>query len=43
MTTYERVKAYLVRSPEASVREIAGALAMSSSTAHKWRNRVKGM
>ena len=41
-TPYERVKAYLVRSPEASVREIADTLVMSPSTAHKWRNRVKG-
>ncbi len=39
---YERVKAYLVRFPEASVRDIAEALTMSLSTAHKWRNRVKG-
>jgi hypothetical protein len=43
MNIYERVKAYLVRSPEASVREIADALAMSPSPAHKWRSRVKGM
>lgn len=38
---YERVKAYLVRSPEASVREIAVPLAMGPSTAHKWRGRMK--
>jgi hypothetical protein len=38
---YERVKAYLARFPEASIRDIAEALAMSLSTAHKWRNRVK--
>lgn len=39
---YERVKAFLVRSPGASARTIAQALGMSASTAHKWRGRVMG-
>jgi hypothetical protein len=39
---YERVKAYLADHPEAGPRDIAAALAMSPSTAHKWRNRIKG-
>lgn len=38
---YECLKAYLVHSPNASVRDIAEALAIIPSTAHKWRNRVK--
>jgi hypothetical protein len=38
---YERVKAYLAAHPDAGPRDIATALAMSPSTAHKWRNRIK--
>jgi len=38
---FERVKAYLARYPEATDRQIAEALTMSTSTANKWRNRVK--
>jgi hypothetical protein len=38
---FERVKAYLARHPEATDREIAEALTMSTSTANKWRKRVK--
>lgn len=38
---FERVKAYLARYPEATDREIAEALKMSTSTANKWRKRVK--
>lgn len=38
---YERVRAYLVRYPEAKDRDIAGALTMSTSTAYKWRKRVQ--
>jgi hypothetical protein len=37
---FERVKAYLARHPEATDRQIAGALTMSTSTANKWRKRV---
>ena len=39
---YERVKAFLARSPGASARIIAQALGISPSTAHKWRGRVVG-
>jgi len=38
---FERVKAYLARHPGATDRQIAEALAMSTSTANKWRKRVK--
>ena len=38
---FERVKAYLTRYPEATDRQIAEALTMSTSTANKWRKRVK--
>jgi len=38
---FERVKAYLARHPEATDREVADALTMSTSTANKWRKRVK--
>ena len=38
---FERVKAYLARHPEATDREVAEALTMSTSTANKWRKRVK--
>jgi len=38
---FERVKAYLARHPEATDREIAEALTISTSTANKWRKRVK--
>jgi hypothetical protein len=38
---FERVKAYLARYPEATDRQIAETLMMSTSTANKWRNRVK--
>jgi hypothetical protein len=38
---FERVKAYLARHPEATDRQIAEALMMSTSTANKWRNRAK--
>ena len=38
---YERVKAYLSDHPEAKDREIAEALTISSSTANKWRRRIK--
>ncbi len=38
---FERVRAYLARHPEATDREVAEALTMSTSTANKWRKRVK--
>jgi hypothetical protein len=38
---FERVKAYLTRYPEATDRQIAESLTMSTSTANKWRKRVK--
>jgi hypothetical protein len=38
---FERVKAYLARHPEATDHRIAEALTMSTSTANKWRKRVK--
>jgi hypothetical protein len=38
---YERVKAYLSDHPDAKDREIADALTISSSTANKWRRRIK--
>jgi hypothetical protein len=38
---FERVRAYLAIHPEAKDREIADALTISTSTANKWRNRVK--
>ncbi len=41
MNNFERVKAYLTRYPEATDRQIAEALTMSTSTANKWRKRVK--
>ncbi|GAC1394500.1 MAG: hypothetical protein NVSMB38_27700 [Ktedonobacteraceae bacterium] len=37
---YERVKAYLVTDPNATDRDIAEALAISTSTANKWKKRV---
>jgi cytochrome c oxidase subunit IV len=40
VSNYERVKAYLARYPAAKDREIADALAISSSTANKWRKRM---
>jgi hypothetical protein len=40
MNNFERVKAYLARYPEATDRQIAEALTMSTSTANKWRKRV---
>ena len=39
---YERVKAYLTGHPEAKVRDVAEALAISVSTANKWMIRVRG-
>jgi len=39
---YERVKAYMAHYPDAKVRDVADALAISVSTANKWMNRVKG-
>ncbi|MBO0780052.1 MAG: hypothetical protein J2P37_14610 [Ktedonobacteraceae bacterium] len=36
----ERVKAYLAQHPEATDREIAGALSVSRSTVNKWRRRI---
>ena len=39
---YERVKAYLALHPDAKVREVAGALTISVSTANKWMVRNKG-
>ena len=39
---YERVKAYLAIHPDAKVREVAGALTISVSTANKWMVRIKG-
>ena len=41
MNNFERVKAYLARHPEATDRQIAETLTMSTSTANKWRKRVK--
>jgi hypothetical protein len=38
----ERVKAYLADHPKATLREIAGALTISVTTARKWRSRVQG-
>ena len=38
---FERVKAYLARHPEATDRQIAEALTMSTSTTNKWRKRVR--
>jgi hypothetical protein len=38
---FERVKAYLARHPEATDRQVAEALTISTSTANKWRKRVK--
>ena len=40
-SNYERVKAYLAQYPVAKDRDIAQALHMSVSTAHKWRKRVE--
>jgi hypothetical protein len=37
----ERVKAYLADHPKATLREIAGALTISVTTARKWRSRVQ--
>ena len=42
MNNYERVKTYLAGHPDAKVREVAGALTISVSTANKWMNRVRG-
>jgi len=39
---YEQVKAYLAGHPDAKVREVAGALTISVSTASKWMVRIKG-
>jgi hypothetical protein len=39
---YERVKAHMATFPTAKVRDVAGALSISVSTANKWMNRVKG-
>jgi hypothetical protein len=39
---YDRVKAYLAIHPNAKVREVAGALTISVSTANKWMVRIKG-
>jgi len=38
---HERVKAYLAAHPEATDREIATALTISTSTANKWRKRIQ--
>jgi hypothetical protein len=38
----KRVKAYLADHPKATLREIAGALTISVTTARKWRSRVQG-
>lgn len=38
---YERVKEYLATHPHATDRAIADALAISNSTANKWRKRVE--
>ncbi|SRR5260370_27629514 len=38
---FERVKTYLARHPEATDRDTADALMMSTSTTNKWRKRVK--
>jgi hypothetical protein len=38
---YERVRVYLATYPEATTREIADALMISTSTANKWRKRIK--
>jgi hypothetical protein len=39
---YERVNAFMATHPDAKVRDVAGALSISISTANKWMNRVKG-
>jgi len=39
---YERVKAYLAAHPQATDRAIADALTISTSTANKWRRRIRG-
>lgn len=39
---YGRVKAYLAYHPDAKVREVARALAVSVSTANKWMIRIRG-
>lgn len=39
---YERVKTHLAGHPDAKVREVAEALTISTSTANKWMNRVRG-
>jgi len=38
----ERVRTYLTTHPVATVREIADALTISTSTANKWRKRIVG-
>jgi hypothetical protein len=40
-SNYERVKAYLAGHPKAKVRDVAGALSMSTSTANKWMGRMR--
>ncbi|SRR5579875_300369 len=42
VNNYERVKTYLAGHPDAKVREVAGALTISVSTASKWMVRIKG-
>lgn len=42
VNNYERVKTYLALHPDAKVREVAGALTISVSTANKWMVRIKG-
>lgn len=39
---FERVSQYLADHPDAKVREVAGALTISVSTANKWMARVRG-
>jgi len=41
VNNYERVKIYLNTHPEATDRDIASALVISTSTANKWRKRLK--
>ena len=38
----QRVRAYLVEHPKATLREIADHLTISVTTANKWRTRIKG-
>jgi len=38
---FQRVQAYLANTPDATVRDVAGALEISLTTANKWMHRVR--